>query len=213
MAYSLTNTDFTITKTLKDSIEHLLPICSLLEEAAQTFTNLLFEEFEVSIALIRFFAIFPFKVLPLPFHKSVMELADARGISALITDDTPILTLLGTRGGENFRNTRTFVGIPLASKEFMTSLPYVPDAQHARNTNGDPLLSVMDRTITYNLSHPGDIKTIFGFGGEYINGPFIARIVFSTEALDQRTAEFFMPLTNYFKITTLKLVSDGKFFT
>jgi hypothetical protein len=180
--------------------------------------------------------------------------ANSENITDLVQDDTLVLTLMGTRGGEkNLRNTRYAFGIPLASSDFVDSIPivsqllkelgfelnwrtkqesliqeqdvetastgflagmlYVPDAQHAVNGKGKKLLNVVDRLSLYSLESVTDVQTIFGIGGVYIQGPFIAVIFFSRETLDRIQVERFMPLANYFKTATLNLVMDKKLFT
>jgi hypothetical protein len=236
----------------KDTIKDLLTPCVSLEEAAQTFTNFLFEEFEESIILIRFFATIPFGKLRASTKTSVSNLADTEGITSLIDDDTPVLTLLGVRGGQEIRNSRQYFGIPLASTDFIASIPmisqllkelgfdlnwdkkkksviqdkdietssigflsgvfYVLDAQHAMNANGEKLLSAVDRIAAYNIENISDVETIFGIGGAYVSGPFIAIIVFSKESLHKQTVEQFMPLANYFKTSTVKLALAEQFF-
>lgn len=237
----------------KDPIEALLQPCVSLEEAAQTFTNFLFEEFEASIILIRFFATIPFGKLRPTIKTSVSKLANAEGVAAMLDADTPVLTLLGIRGGQEIRNSRQCFGIPLASTNFMKSIPmiaqllkelgfelnwdkekrsviqekdvetnsigflsgvfYVPDAQKAMTAKGEKLLSAMDHIAAYNIKNISDVETIFGIGGAYVSGPFIAIIVFSNEALHKQTVEQFMPLANYFKTPTVKLALDEHFFS
>jgi hypothetical protein len=238
---------------LKDTIHDLLTPCVSLEEAAQTFTNFLFEEFEASIILIRFFTTIPFGKLRASTKTSVITLAKREGITSLIDDDTPVLTLLGTRGGQKIRNSRQDFGIPLASTDFVASIPmvshllkeldfdlnwdtkkgavvqdqdietnsrgflsgvfYIPDAQHAMNAKGEKLLSVVDCIAAYDTENISDVETIFGIGGAYVSGPFIAIIVFSNETLDKQTVEQCMPLANYFKASTVKMVFDEHFFS
>jgi hypothetical protein len=175
------------------------------------------------------------------------------GVNSLIHDDTPVLTLLGSRGGEEIRNSRQYFGIPLTSTNFIKSIPmisqllkelgfdlnwdkkrtfviqdkdittssigylsgvfYVPDAQHALNTNGEKILSTVDWIATYNIEHLPEVETIFGIGGAYVSGPFIAIIVFSKESLDKQVVEQFMPLASYFKTPTVKLALDEQFFS
>lgn len=238
---------------LKETIDKALQPCGSLEEAAQTFTNVLFEEFETSISLIRFFTTIPFGKLRTSTQTSVSTLAESEGIAPLIKNDTPVLTLLGTRGGREMQNSRQNFGIPLASTDFVASIPmisqllkelgfdlnwdtkkksaiqdndietsssgflsgmfYVPDAQHAMNARGEKLLSAVDRIAAYNTECLSDVETMFGIGGAYVSGPFIAMMVFSKEALDKRTVELLTPLVNYFKTSTLKMAFDEHFFS
>jgi hypothetical protein len=112
---------------LRGKIEYDIRNCTCLEDAAQKYTDLMYEEFKDSIVLVRFFATLPFKNLPAPNQRFVTNLAASAGISSLIDDQTLVLSLLGTRGEEdawnNRRNSRGHVGIPLASGDFIEAIP------------------------------------------------------------------------------------------
>lgn len=238
---------------LKTRIDQELAQCRSLEEAGQTFTNLVFETFEESLTILRFFATIPYGALP-PAYQSVVDMmVNSHANTVDMQEDSPVLTLLGTRGGEeDLRNTRHAFGIPLSSAEFVDSIPivsyllqeigcdlnwekhqrhrleehdvetestgflagmlYVPDAQHAVDGNGEKLLRVVDQLPLYSMASILDVHTIFGIGGSYITGPYIAAIFFSREDLTKHQVERLMPLANYFKIATLTLASDEKIF-
>ena len=104
-------------KQLKQRIERLLPPCSSLEEAAQKFTNLLFEEFQDSLILVRLFATIPFGQLSESHQRIIVELAETEGIESLLQEETPVLTLLGTSGVEEAHHNRLHfkqhLGVPL----------------------------------------------------------------------------------------------------
>lgn len=112
---------------LYDKVAVDLTNVSTFEEAAQKFTDLLYEEFSDSIALSRLFATIPFKDLPPQNQRFVTNLAASAGISSLIRDETLILSLLGTRGEKSTWNSRHnsegHVGIPLASSNFIGEIP------------------------------------------------------------------------------------------
>ncbi|OQX27876.1 MAG: hypothetical protein BWK80_03125 [Desulfobacteraceae bacterium IS3] len=98
-----------------------------LEDAAQRFTELLYHEFSKSVVLTRIFATIPFGRLP-DFRKNfVIQLAESSGIMSQLTDNTPVLSLLGTYGQNeiwnNWRNSRGHIGIPLASYDFIDKIP------------------------------------------------------------------------------------------
>jgi hypothetical protein len=239
---------------LKTQIDQALAPCQSLEEAAQTCTNLLFETFEESLILIRFLATIPYQALPPAYQSVATMLTNAEQTNDLIHDDTPVLTLLGTRGGdEDLRNTRHAFGVPLVSRDFVASIPlvaqllqeigcdlhgrarpgsqlhnqhvetestgflsgmlYVPDAQQVATGQGEPLLPAITRLPLYRLKSASAITTIFGIGGEYIQGPYIAMMMFSREHLEKSEVERFMPVANYFKTATLKLAMEGRIFT
>ena len=112
---------------LRGEIEYGIRNCTCLEDAAQKYTGILYEEFQDSIVLVRLFATIPFKNLPVPNQRFVTNLAASAGISSLINDRTLVLSLLGTRGEEeawnNRHNSRRHVGIPLASGDFIEAIP------------------------------------------------------------------------------------------
>jgi hypothetical protein len=253
MSRKLRETTVETINALKQSIETTVKACVSLEEAAQTFTNLLWEEFEESIILVRCFVTLPFSTLPERYQRSVAQLAEGEGVTPLLGDKTPVLTLLGSRGGEEIRNVKQYFGLPLVSYGFIESIPmiadllrelgfslngekeprdnfqdtgdietnsmsflsgvfYVPDAQHAINGKGERILSAFDRIAVYNSERFSEIQTIFGIGGAYISGPFIAILICTKEALNKKTVEQFVPVTNYVKTSTTKLILDANIF-
>ena len=113
--------------SLIDGIKEKTKSCKTLEDAAQTVTDVLYEEFSTSIVLVRFFATVPFGKLPAANRSFVAELADSQGITDLIKDETLVLSLLGTRGTESAwddrRRSEEHVGIPLASGDFIDKIP------------------------------------------------------------------------------------------
>jgi hypothetical protein len=97
------------------------------EEAAQQFTSALYEQFNESVVLVRLFATIPHGELP-PQNKSFVEkLAESKGVGALLHDETPVLSLLGTTGEQSVwndrRNSQGHVGIPLVSAAFIDAIP------------------------------------------------------------------------------------------
>lgn len=101
--------------------------CQTLEEAAQRVTDVLYNEFRDSIILVRLFATIPFGKLPAANHTFVSRLAQTHGITQLIKDNTPVLSLVGTRGDRpawnDRRESQGHVGIPLASADFIDRIP------------------------------------------------------------------------------------------
>lgn len=101
--------------------------CACVEEAAQKYTDVMYEEFKDSIVLVRLFAALPFGALPAPNQAFVTKLAASAAIRHLIKDQTLVLSLLGTRGEKatwNSRhNSQGHVGIPLASADFIEAIP------------------------------------------------------------------------------------------
>jgi hypothetical protein len=153
---------------------------------------------------VRLFLTIPFETLPQGNKQFVTTLANSAGISDLITDKTLILSLMGTRGQNPDWNDRRksagHVGIPLASSEFISSIPMM--SRLLKQLGVD--LDWIDRTDTgivsgHNLSRFGGmfyvrdakeeidrrgrkiiaaqdfvanygVKTVFGFGGGILAG-------------------------------------------
>jgi hypothetical protein len=63
MSKSISETTLETMRGLGQYIDETVRACHSLEEAAQKFVNVLFEEFEESIVLIRMFATIPFGTL------------------------------------------------------------------------------------------------------------------------------------------------------
>ena len=100
-----------------------------LQEASQTCARLLYEEFQEAIVLARLFVTLPLKDLPTSDQAFVIALARAKEIRPLLTDKTPVLSLLGTFGAQATWNDRyksqTHLGIPLVTANFVESIPMV----------------------------------------------------------------------------------------
>src|SRR3954470_6877579 len=99
-----------------------------LEDAAQRFCDMLYQTFEESLVLVRVFATVPFAALPASNRRFVENLVGERAREVL-GPRTPVLSLLGTRGGVPRWNSRNLseghVGIPLASTEFVEAIPMI----------------------------------------------------------------------------------------
>jgi len=112
---------------LRSKTEQSIKGCVCLEDAAQKYTDVMYNEFKDSIVLVRLFATVPFGELPAPNQKFVTDLAASAGISSLVNDRMLVLSLLGTRGENaawnNRHNSQGHVGIPLASGNFIEAVP------------------------------------------------------------------------------------------
>lgn len=115
--------------TFRDTVREVLRESASLEAAAQRLVDTLYEEFKDSIVLTRCFATVPYRALPAKNQEFVDALACSKGITAEITDETPVLSLLGTRGAQLHWNDRSqskdHIGIPLASASFVESIPMI----------------------------------------------------------------------------------------
>jgi hypothetical protein len=83
---------------------------------------------------------------------------------------------------------------------------YVRDARTWLDHRNRKIVSAQDFVAEH------DVKTVFGLGGSYLNGSFLAVIVFTRETLEQAQAEAFMSLVNSFKAATMSLAMDGLIF-
>lgn len=101
--------------------------CAYLEDAAQKFTELMYQEFSNSVVLTRLFATIPFGKLPDFNQNFVTKFADSAGVGSQLRENTPVLSLLGTQGRNNIWNDRKHskghTGIPLVSEDFIDSIP------------------------------------------------------------------------------------------
>lgn len=98
-----------------------------LEQAAQRTVDLMTEKFKDGLALARVYTTVPYKTLP-PTNKNWVDgLVKAKQIT--VTGETPVLSLVGTRGTKPQWNDRKksegHVGIPLASSAFVESIPMI----------------------------------------------------------------------------------------
>jgi hypothetical protein len=101
--------------------------CRSLEEAAQTFVNLLFEHFEESVVLLRLFITLPFGTLSEKLQRSARHFAEERDRNITLPSMAPVMTLMGIRGGVEIRNSRQCFGIPLLSPEMIESIPLLAE--------------------------------------------------------------------------------------
>ncbi len=242
----LSHLNLTAINALRRKIEEGVRDSTSLEEAARQFVDTIYGEFADSLVLARLFATVPFEKLPPPNKEIVSSLADSKGISRLLNDRTLILALLGTRGKESAwndrRTSRGHAGIPLASAEFIDSIPMVSrllkelgagidwidkaDTKIVIRTAGSMagVFFVLDaQTAT---DHQGrkiisaqdfvdeyGVKTVFGLGGLYgVGNTFITSIFFTNETLERQQVEQLMFFINMLKSATTVLVLQGKIF-
>ena len=98
-----------------------------LEEAAQSLVELIYDRFNDSVVLVRFFATIPYRLLPASNQDVVRALAIAKKVEDRLTEHTPVLSLLGTCGSRVEWNDRHqsqgHLGIPLVSAAFIEEIP------------------------------------------------------------------------------------------
>jgi hypothetical protein len=98
-----------------------------LEGAAQVLASALFARFTESVVLARVFVTIPYGRLPGENQRFVDRLA--AGARERLVPETPVLSLIGTRGVESAWNdrraSRGHVGIPLLSASFVRDIPMI----------------------------------------------------------------------------------------
>jgi hypothetical protein len=231
--------------TLLARVESELKGLPALETAAQRFADILYDSFEGSIVLARVFVTVPYGWLPRPNQAFVRDLLSERAF-ALLRSDTPVLSLVGTRGRKpewNSRfDSRGHAGIPLASAEFVDSIPMIArllkelgaavewaedlDTAIVRQSIGkvaglfyveDARTAVDQRgrkiIAAQDFVVENDVRTVFGFGGTFaVARTFLAVVVFTSEWVPRRQTERLMSLANAFKAATIRHVRDGRIF-
>jgi hypothetical protein len=225
---------------MQDDLRDRLKGCRTLEGAAQSFAESMHERFASAGALMRVYATLPYGSLPKSNRDFVDELAAKKGIRALVRDETLVLTLLGTAGASpawnDRRKSKAHVGIPLASKEFVDSVPMIARLLHELGMAldvpaGGPavltskvlsvgwvsLFYVADaatavdhdnRKVIPALEFVDDygIKSVFGLGETYADGTNLAFVFFCRETVERQDAEALVPLTRVFNAATSPLV-------
>ena len=83
---------------------------------------------------------------------------------------------------------------------------YVDDAKKAVTEDGFKILAAQDFVTTH------DVRTAFGLGGGYLDGTFVAILVFTNEYIEQKQVERFLPLVNTFKTATARQAMSRHFF-
>ena len=103
--------------------------CASLAEAAQSVCDSLYEELRESIVLVRVFGTVPYGDLPESNRDFVTKLASSHQVDNLLSDQTLVLSLLGTRGEKRPWNKRSesqgHIGIPLFSADFIEAIPMI----------------------------------------------------------------------------------------
>lgn len=123
--------DYQITEVsdLRVLINRTLKQNASLQEAAQKFTDILFEEFRGSTVLVRVFATVAYGKLPQPDKAFAARLAESRACATELGDNTKVMVLLGTRGQEKAWNDRSqskaHLAVPLISASYIKTIPMV----------------------------------------------------------------------------------------
>lgn len=103
--------------------------CTSLEEAAGKVLDLVMSQMGESIVLTRLFATVAHGQLPSENQKFVQRLVAGMAVGETLNDETPILSLIASRGAKPAWNDRRqsvgHVGIPLVSADFVESIPMI----------------------------------------------------------------------------------------
>ncbi len=83
---------------------------------------------------------------------------------------------------------------------------FVPDAATTVDSQGRNVVPATD------FVQANGVKTVFGLGGAYLDGTFLAMIFFTRETLEKHHAEAFLPAINKLKLGTMNVVLDHKIF-
>jgi hypothetical protein len=124
---SIVDAKMTSLYSLYGTIQRGIADAKAVEEAAQKCVELLYEQFPGSLALARIYATVPYGTLPEWNKNFVSGLVKSKQLT--VSDHTPVLSLLGTRGSKpewgDRRKSQGHVGIPLASSMFVESIPMI----------------------------------------------------------------------------------------
>ncbi len=133
-----------------------------IEQMGQKFIDVIYDEFEESLALARLFISIPYAELPTFRHNFVKNLAKQLNIESQLTNNTPVLSLIGTRGNEpewnDARQSKGHLGIPLVSPKFVDTIPMV---SRLLNQLGLGLDWITMPNKKFNMETKSDITGIF----------------------------------------------------
>jgi len=83
---------------------------------------------------------------------------------------------------------------------------FVPDARTTVDAQGRKVIPASDFVAAHS------VRTVFGLGGGYINGVFLAMLFFTRELIERPKVEAFLPVINSFKLGTMNTVLATKIF-
>jgi hypothetical protein len=116
-------------ESLWHALEHDARPCTSVAHAAQRYADGFYRLFAQSTVLVRVFGTFRYGCLPEYEQDLVREIAMRAASEDLLSDDTDVLTLLGTRGMRSQWNERTASRehrvVPLQSAGFVGEIPMI----------------------------------------------------------------------------------------
>jgi hypothetical protein len=105
----------------------LIPKRPCIAEVAGAVVDHIYATYEESLVLVRAFLAVPYRVLPEQQQRFATDLARSARLEHLLTPQTPVHSLIATRGKvaawNNPRESRGHVAIPLLSDDFVSSIP------------------------------------------------------------------------------------------
>lgn len=114
---------------LRLGIRSQIDSAETLQQAAQGVMECFRREFADSVILARTYVTVPFKTLPARDRSFVQAVARNKGQMQKLSEETPVLSLLGTDGVEpdwcERYGSREHLAIPLLSEEFVAGIPMV----------------------------------------------------------------------------------------
>jgi hypothetical protein len=235
-------TDSTIAE-LRGRLEASATSASVLEDAAQETVNALREHFADSVTLARAFVTVPFSELPSSNQQFVRNLASDAPELGPATPVLSLVGSSGSQANWcDRRKSEGHVGIPLVSSSFVGAIPmisrllkelgiplnrvdtwdsdiiiktigrsagvfYVSDAANSVDQEGRKVIAAQDFVAEHS------IKSVFGFGGAYLDGKILVIVLFCQEFVDRSSAEQLSTLVDQFKVRTDALAQSGAIFS
>ena len=134
--------------------------CGSLQEAAQCLADACFEEFKESLVLFRIFVTVSYGKLPETNRRFVESLGAKIGHADELSESTPVLSLIGTRGVEtswnDWRLSESHMGIPMISRESVEEIPML--SQLLKDLGlGLKWLSPQEGSIAERRGHTGGV--------------------------------------------------------
>ncbi len=131
-------------------------------------------------------------------------------VSTEFVEATPMLArLLSDFGLELDWLKKPYEGWDIDTMGDVAGTFFVRDAKESEDSKKRKIIPMQDFVEAYN------VHTVFGIGGRYMLGSnnIIAAIFFTKENFNKKIARSFQPLINWFKMATIKLVSQQRIFS
>lgn len=114
---------------LQDGLREKLKSCMSLESSSQVLAETIHAAFGEEVVLCRVFITLPFHKLPEDLRRTARAVVEDQVLHSQTTDNTAVLTLLGSSGKDlawcSRHTSRGHAAIPLSSANFVDSIPMV----------------------------------------------------------------------------------------